>query len=62
MSPTNEAPQASQRPLDMFGLLNLMLPSECVAGVEANIEIMKVHARIVEGFDLTKAKPKAVDE
>ena len=62
MSPTNDAPQPSQRPFDVFGLLNLVIPSECVAGVEANMELMKVHARIVEAFDLAKAKHKAVDE
>jgi hypothetical protein len=61
MSPTNDDRQASQRPFDVFGLLNLVLPSECVAGVEANMELMKVHADIVEAFDRSEAKNKAVD-
>ena len=62
MSPTNEDPKTSQRPFDVFGLLNLVLPRECVAGVEANMELMKVHAQIVEAFDLTQAKNKASDK
>jgi len=63
LNPTkDDDQQAGQRPFDVFGLLNLILPDECVAGVEANMELMKVHARIVEAFDLSKAKNKAVDE
>ncbi len=55
-------PNDAQRPFDVFGLLNLVLSSECVAGVESNMEQMKVHARIVEAFDLTQAKNKASNE
>ncbi|MCY2983482.1 MAG: DUF4089 domain-containing protein [Planctomycetota bacterium] len=62
MSPINDDQRASQHSFDVFGLLNLVLPSECVAGVEANMELMKVHARIVEAFDLTKATHKASEE
>ena len=63
MSSTNDDQQrAGQRSFDVFGLLKLELPIECIAGVEANMELMKVHARIVEAFDLSKAKNKAVEE
>ena len=62
MSSTNDDQQASQRPFNVFGLLNLALPTECVVGVEANMELMKIHARIVEAFDLSKAQNKAASE
>jgi len=63
MSPTeNDDQRAGQRPFDVFGVLNLVLPDECIAGVEANMELLKVHARIVEAFDPSKVQKEAVDE
>lgn len=36
--------------LDVSTLLDLPLPPECIAGIEANCELLRVHARKVEAF------------
>ncbi len=38
--------------LDVSAFLNLELPQECLAGIEANIELMRIHARKVEAFEI----------
>jgi hypothetical protein len=36
--------------LNMSTLLGLDLPPECVPGIEANAELLRLHARKVEAF------------
>ncbi len=36
--------------LDVSTLLDLQVPRECIAGIEANCELLRVHARKVEAF------------
>ena len=38
--------------LDVSAFLNLELPPECLAGIESNIELMRIHARKVEAFEI----------
>ncbi len=38
--------------LDVSTLLDLQLPPECIAGIEANCELLRHHARKVEAFAL----------
>lgn len=45
--------------LDLSAFLNLKLPQECLAGIEANIELMRIHARKVEAFEIPKESIEA---
>ena len=39
--------------LDVTKLLNLEIPQECIAGILANMELMRIHARKVEVFEIS---------
>ena len=39
--------------LDVTKLLNLELPQACIAGILANMELMRIHARKVEVFEIS---------
>ncbi len=39
--------------LDVTKLLNLELPPECIAGIRANLELMRIHARKLEAFEIS---------
>ncbi len=45
--------------LDVEKLLNLELPKECIAGILANMELMRIHARKVEAFDKSEDASEA---
>jgi hypothetical protein len=53
--------QSNQPPthLDIAKLLPFEIPDECRAGVEANLELMGHHARIVDAY-LTKLNTSAL--
>lgn len=41
---------ASQLHFDPLTILDLQFPDECRAGIEANLELMSKHARILENY------------
>ena len=43
--------------LDLSTLLGLELPQECVAGIEASAELLRLHARKVEAFVFSTNAP-----
>ncbi len=45
--------------LDVKKLLNLVLPNECIVGILANLELMRIHARKVEAFDISEDASEA---
>ena len=45
--------------LDVSAFLNLELPQECLAGIEANIELMRIHARKVDAFPIPEKSSEA---
>ncbi len=45
--------------LDVSAFLNLEFPQECLAGIEANIELMRIHARKVEAFETSEKLSEA---
>ena len=47
--------------LDVAVLLNLELPQECQAGIVANIELMRIHARKVEAFEISETASEATE-
>jgi hypothetical protein len=51
--------ETSHYRLDVSALLNLELPQECLAGIEANIELMRIHARKVEAFEIPEKSSEA---
>jgi len=44
--------------LNVSILLDLELPPECIAGIDANAELLRIHARKLEAFEIPK-KPFA---
>ena len=46
---------------DVAALLNLELPQECQAGIAVNIELMRIHARKVEAFEISETASKATE-
>ena len=51
--------ESSQYCLDVSAFLDLELPQECLAGIEANIELMRIHARKVEAFRIPEKSSEA---
>lgn len=47
--------------LDVTALLNLDVPPDCLAGIEANMELLRIHARKVEAF-VSPEKTSGADE
>ncbi len=47
--------------LDVTKLLNLEIPQECIAGILANMELMRFHARKVEAFEISDDASEAND-
>ncbi len=45
--------------LDVTKLLNLEIPQECIAGILANMELMRIHARKVEAFEISNDASEA---
>ena len=46
---------------DVAALLNLELPQECQAGIAVNIELMRIHARKVEAFEISETASEATE-
>jgi len=61
MNPATHADptERSHYSLDVSAFLNLELPQECLAGIEANIELMRIHARKVEAFEIPEKSSEA---
>jgi hypothetical protein len=55
----DDPPESCHYSLDVSAFLNLELPQECLAGIEANIELMRMHARKVEVFEIPEKSSEA---
>jgi hypothetical protein len=48
--------------LDVSLLLDLPVPQECMEGIEANCELLRMHARKVEAFLIPDEADAEIDE
>ncbi len=48
--------------LDVSALLDLQVPKECIEGIEANCELMRIHARQVESFEIPSDLDEGIDD
>lgn len=47
--------------IDVAKLLDLRIPEECVAGIEASLELLRNHARILDAYVL-QVESEAVND
>ncbi len=48
--------------LDVSTLLELTVPRECIEGIEVNCELLRMHARKVEAFEIPDEVVEEIDE